>query len=103
MDSVSYHGPVHPWDGPPQADNTVPKSLVPREQELTLVWQGSNLATVRKEQHSGKEPVLPRLFEDSGLAGCRSHQDTGEETTAVSSKSNTINLRRGLEPFDREG
>ena len=87
MDSVSSHGPVNPWNGPPQADNTVPKSLVPCEQELALVWQGSNLATVRKEQHSSKEPDLPRLFKDFGLASCRSHQDTGEETTAVSSKT----------------
>ena len=55
---------IHGMDRPKQT-KTVPKSLVPREQELALVWQGPNLATVRKEQHSSKEPVLPRLFEDS--------------------------------------
>ena len=99
---VSCHDPVHPRDGPSQADFTVPKSLVPREQELALVRQGPNLATVRKEQHSIKKPILPRLFKDSGSTSCRSHRVSSEETTAVSSKSNTINLRRGLEPLDRD-
>ena len=60
---MSYHGPVHPWDGPSQADNTVPKSLVPREQELAPMWQGSNLATVRKEQHSGKGTNLATIVQ----------------------------------------
>ena len=35
--ALSCHGSVHPWDGPSQAGNTVPKSPVPREQQLALV------------------------------------------------------------------
>ena len=60
MQQLLCHGPVHLQYGPSQADNTVPESLVSREQELALVRQGPNLSTVRKEQHNGKEPVLPR-------------------------------------------
>ena len=99
---MSCHGPVYPRDGPFQVDCTVPESLVPREQELGLVRQGPNLATVRKEQHSSKKAILPRLFEDSGSVSCRSHQNSSEDTITVSSKSNTINLRRGLKPLDRD-
>ena len=44
---ASYHGPVRPWDRPSQGDNTIRRSLVPKEHELAPVWQGTDLATVR--------------------------------------------------------
>ena len=76
---------VKPRFGNPDMTSSKAKMANARFGRTFLVWQGSNLATVRKEQHGGKETILPRLFEDSWSAGCRAYQNTGEETTAVSS------------------
>ena len=44
--NFSHHDLAHPRDGPHQADTAVTRNPVPREQDASSVWQGSNLDAV---------------------------------------------------------
>ena len=68
---ASYHGSVHPWDRPSQGDNTIRRSLVPKEHELAPVWQGTDLATVRNNDSVAR------------IQSCRSSLNTLDRQVAV--------------------